>query len=68
MYSILVVALFLSTELYPFLAALDDEVLLAMSAADDVARGGSGDSVVDVGQGQGRGRGREERFQAQEAG
>lgn len=64
MYSILVVALFLATELYPFLTALDDEVLLAMSAADDVAGGGSGggDSVVDVG------RSREERFQAQGAG
>lgn len=35
--SILVVALFLVTELYPFLSALDNEVLLAMSA-DEVVR------------------------------
>lgn len=40
-YSVLVVALFLVTELYPFVAALDNEVLLAMSA-DDVERGGGG--------------------------
>lgn len=37
-YSILVVALFLATELYPFVSALDNEVLLAMSA-DEVGRG-----------------------------
>lgn len=37
-YSILVVALFLVTELYPFVAALDSEVLLAMSA-DRAVRG-----------------------------
>eukprot|EP00752_Nemacystus_decipiens_P013063 g11553.t1 len=37
-YSILVVALFLVTELYPLLAALDDELLLAMSGSEDVGR------------------------------
>eukprot|EP00903_Cladosiphon_okamuranus_P010105 g9570.t1 len=43
-YSILVVALFLATELYPLLAALDDELLLAMSGAEDASgnNGGGG--------------------------
>ena len=51
-YSIIVVALFLATELYPFLAALDDEVLLAMSA-EDVARAGGGSDGTDPGRNRG---------------
>lgn len=41
-YALLVVALFLATELYPLLVALDDELLLAMSGEDAAAGNGSG--------------------------
>ena len=54
-YSILVVALFLATELYPLLAALDDELLLAMSGAEDAGRSSSGSSSGGVRQGERRG-------------
>ncbi|CAM9299921.1 unnamed protein product [Scytosiphon promiscuus] len=41
-YALLVVALFLATELYPLLVALDDELLLAMSGQDAAAGNVSG--------------------------
>lgn len=46
-YSILVVALFLATELYPLLAAMDDELLLAMSGAGDTVRAAGGAGLVE---------------------
>ncbi|CAM9797153.1 unnamed protein product [Ectocarpus sp. 13 AM-2016] len=52
-YSILVVTLFLTTELYPLLAALDDELLLALSGAEDAAPkvGGGGTGGRNPGSG-----------------
>ncbi|CAM9683959.1 unnamed protein product [Ectocarpus sp. 12 AP-2014] len=52
-YSILVVTLFLTTELYPLLAALDDELLLALSGAEDAAPkvGGGGTGGRSTGSG-----------------
>ena len=60
----MVVALFLATELYPFIVALDDEVLLAMSADDTVRVGSGGGGGGGDGDGSGIGGGGDDTFQS----